>query len=64
MKIMKSSPRIVCVMPTEGGKTLLITLPAKMAAKQGKTSIVLTPYRELAKSLMKDCEKAKISCLR
>ena len=64
MKIVKGSLRIVCVMPTGGGKTLLITLPAKMAAKQGKTSIVLTPYRELAKSLMKDCKKAKISCLR
>ena len=64
MKIVKNSLRIACVMPTEEEKTLLITLPAKMAAKQGKTSIVLTSYQELAKSLMKDCEKAQISCLR
>src|SRR5436305_4263940 len=64
MRIVKGSRRIVCVLPTEGGKTLLISLPAKMAAKHNKTSIVLTPYRELAKALIVDCEKIGISCLR
>jgi len=64
VRIVKGSHRIVCILATGGGKTLLITLPAKMAAKRGKTSIVLTPYRELARGVMEECEKAGISCLR
>jgi len=53
---------LVCILPTAGGKTALIMIPAML--DEHRTTIVVTPYIPLADDLEKRCRSAKISCLR
>ena len=54
---------LVCILPTGGGKTALLLIPV-MLDSETKTSIVITPYIELANDLKQQCQKLKISCIR
>jgi superfamily II DNA helicase RecQ len=60
--IMNGVSPLVCIFPTGGGKTTLITIPAMLNGP--KTTLVVTPYIPLADDLEKRCKSAKISCLR
>ena len=60
--IMDGISPLVCILPTGGGKTTLIMIPAML--DEHRTTIVVTPYIPLADDLEKRCRSAGISCLR
>jgi len=60
--IMDGMSSLVCILPTGGGKTSLIMIPAMV--NEGKTTIVVIPYIPLTNDLEKECKSTKISCLR
>jgi superfamily II DNA helicase RecQ len=65
MKIIAgSTPRLLCILPTGGGKSLLMILPTMIMAKKGKSSIMLTPYRALADQMIDQCQEIGLPCLR
>jgi len=53
---------LVCILPTGGGKTTLILVPALV--NEGKTTVVVTPYIALADSLVDQCKELEITCMR
>ena len=60
--ILKGISPLVGILPTGGGKTALILIPALV--NEAKTMIVMTPYISLANDLEKRCWNSHISCLR
>lgn len=62
MAMAKGVSPLIVVMPTGGGKTLLIQLPAML--KGAKTTIVVTPLKALANDLWKRCDDADIDCIK
>jgi primosomal protein N' len=53
---------VVCILPTGGGKTTVILVPALV--NEGKTTLVMTPYIALADDLVERCKTSGISCMR
>src|SRR5262245_59261518 len=52
---------IVSILPTGGGKTDCILIPALIHRR--KTQVVITPYIALAEDLKKRCDKLEIDCI-
>jgi superfamily II DNA helicase RecQ len=53
---------VVCILPTGGGKTTVILVPALV--NEGKTTVVITPYVALADDLVERCKTSGIRCMR
>jgi hypothetical protein len=53
---------VVCILPTGGGKTTVIFVPALV--NEGKTTVVMTPYVALADDLVERCKTLGIRCMR
>jgi superfamily II DNA helicase RecQ len=59
--ILSGESPLVCILPTGGGKSGLILLPAIIDST--KTSVVFTPYIALAQDLTRHCETLGIDCI-
>jgi superfamily II DNA helicase RecQ len=59
--ILSGESPLVCILPTGGGKSGLILLPAIIDST--KTSVVFTPYVALAQDLTQHCETLGIDCI-
>jgi superfamily II DNA helicase RecQ len=57
----RESP-LVCILPTSGGKSALIMIPAIL--ESGRTNIVFTSYIALANDFVRQCKEAGIDCIR
>lgn len=60
-RIVENKDSLVCILPTGGGKTLLIQLPAIL--ERNKTTLVITPYVALVEDFIKRCKELKINCI-
>ncbi|OKP11118.1 ATP-dependent DNA helicase Q5 [Penicillium subrubescens] len=60
--IKRGDSRVVVVMPTGGGKSMLFMLPAWVGQRGGLT-IVVVPLTALRSDLQRRCEAAGISCV-
>jgi hypothetical protein len=62
LAIVEGVSPVVCILPTGGGKTTVILVPALV--NEGKTTVVMTPYIALADDLVERCNKSGIRCMR
>jgi hypothetical protein len=56
-----SNPALMVVLPTSGGKTLLVTAPACL--DDAGVTIVVVPYRQLINETVMDAKAAGIECI-
>ena len=62
LAIVEGVSPVVCILPTGGGKTTVILVPALV--NEGKTTVVITPYIALADDLVERCKTSGIRCMR
>jgi hypothetical protein len=60
IEVARGTSPLVVVLPTGGGKSLIFQLHASLPSAQ--TTIVVIPFRALAKDLLKRCQKLGLSC--
>jgi superfamily II DNA helicase RecQ len=60
--ILDGESPLVCILPTGGGKSALIMIPALM--DPGRTNIVFTAYVALADDFVRQCKEVGIHCIR
>lgn len=60
--IVEGESPVIVILPTAGGKSLCIWLPVKLD-EEGKITIVVVPLVELARDIIKGCQKNGISAI-
>jgi superfamily II DNA helicase RecQ len=60
--ILDEKSPLVCILPTSGGKSVLIMIPAILEPR--RTNIVFISYIALANDFVYQCKEAGIDCIR
>lgn len=61
---MKPVDRLITVLPTGGGLSLLFMLPAVMRVREGHTTVVVVPFAALIGDVVQRARAAGVDCVR
>jgi len=61
---MKAHERLIVVLPTGGGKSLLFMLPAILEEKDRGTIVVVVPFAVLIRDVVRRARECRIDCIR